>query len=81
MAEWGFRVATDEIACPKPTCLAKLGEYCKTPKGKQARTPHGERMALMTKAQWARCTGRGTTLGTVIRDLVAKTQAPPGCCL
>ncbi len=76
MAEWGFTVATQEIDCPKLTCLAKKGEWCRTPRGRQTKTPHGERMELMTKAQWDRCTSKGMT-GTEFVKMVAGTLAAP----
>jgi hypothetical protein len=63
MTEWGFTVATQEIDCPKPSCLAKKGAFCRTPKGRQAQYPHPERMRQMTKAQWERCTGARQKLG------------------
>jgi hypothetical protein len=38
---WMFTDATSAMNCPR--CLAKYGQPCRTPKGRKALIPHGER--------------------------------------
>jgi hypothetical protein len=42
--------ATEKYTCPK--CGAKPGEYCKTPKGRETNTPHGQRITLCSREDW-----------------------------
>jgi hypothetical protein len=49
--EWSGWMFTDAVAamdCPK--CGAKFGLNCKTPKGRKAWPPHGERTARLAEA-------------------------------
>lgn len=39
---WEFTDANNNSPCPK--CNAKPKAYCRTPKGKKAKTPHIERL-------------------------------------
>lgn len=56
MPEFAFNIATKEHDCPR--CGRTKGEVCRTPAGRKARTPHGERVHQLSKSDWGRCVGR-----------------------
>lgn len=50
MVEYSGWLYTDAIRlCVCPRCKAALGEYCRSPGGRKANTPHGERMGVLYK--------------------------------
>ena len=60
MAEWAYTIARTEYACPK--CGVKIGEFCRTPKGKITPSPHGDRVHQLTRQDWDRCKGVAMTV-------------------
>ena len=68
---WAFTDAVKQVDCPK--CAVKAGAQCRTPKGRKAWPPHGERTKVLhekfgTKA-WTRT---GAISGA---DLIARIKA------
>lgn len=59
MAEWAFNIATIEYECPK--CMAGKGQQCRTPAGRLAKTPHGQRVQQLNQKDWNRCKGVALT--------------------
>jgi hypothetical protein len=53
---WAYTDATFEVACPR--CGAPAGYYCAQPMGRQAPTPHVERLTAyrdkIGAAEWTR---------------------------
>lgn len=47
MVKWLFTTVTEKYDCPR--CNAKAGTYCRMPSGRQANTPHTERVRLASK--------------------------------
>lgn len=47
MARWMFTDARERVDCPR--CEAKMGEACKSPKGRKTREPHTERLIALRR--------------------------------
>lgn len=68
---WAFTDAVRQMGCPK--CKAEPGKDCRTPKGRKAWPPHGERTsALHAKFGTKAWTRTGAISGA---DLIARIKA------
>jgi len=67
MSQWATVIARTEHACPR--CGAAKGDPCHTPQGRRKGSPHGERIHLLSRDDWNRCTGKVQSF----LDLTART--------
>ncbi len=70
MANWASNLSVENYECPR--CHAKKGVKCVTPSGrkKQGLCAHGERMQLLTAAEWDSCRVPAYSLRDVIQKIV-----------
>ena len=71
---WLSQVAREDYVCPR--CNAGLGDFCRTPSGRECNGiggVHAERIALVPKAiAIAECSGTSVDINTMIARMMEK---------